>query len=94
MEFATKPCLAWEMIAAALDADITASWVTGDEAHGQDPQLRTALEARGIGYAPAVACSTRVRNNHGRIPLCADVLARRLPATVRQRQSSKPSAPA
>jgi SRSO17 transposase len=56
VQFATKPRLASEMIAAALDAGITASWVTGDEAYGQDPQLRAALEARGTGYVLAVAC--------------------------------------
>ncbi|MBT2369400.1 transposase [Streptomyces sp. ISL-10] len=38
--FATKPRLAWEMIAAALETGVKASWVTGDEAYGQDPQLR------------------------------------------------------
>ncbi|MEU3394895.1 hypothetical protein ABZ863_31575 [Saccharomonospora sp. NPDC046836] len=36
MQFATKPRLAPEMIAAAPDAGITASWVTGDEAYGHD----------------------------------------------------------
>ncbi|WDV34653.1 hypothetical protein OIM90_31635 [Streptomyces sp. AD16] len=36
MQFATKPRLASEMIAAAPDAGITASWVTGDEAYGHD----------------------------------------------------------
>ncbi|MBT2377351.1 transposase [Streptomyces sp. ISL-111] len=35
IEFATKPRLAWEMIAAALDAGVEAPWVTGDEAYGQ-----------------------------------------------------------
>ncbi|WP_307822012.1 IS701 family transposase [Streptomyces coffeae] len=37
VQFTTKPRLAAEMIEAALDAGITASWVTGDEAYGQDP---------------------------------------------------------
>lgn len=36
-QFATKPRLASEIITAALDAGITASWVTGDEAYGQAP---------------------------------------------------------
>ncbi|MFE8950636.1 transposase [Streptomyces sp. NPDC007856] len=90
VQFATEPCLAEEMIGAALDAGITASWVTGDEAYGQDPQLWAALEPRGIGYVLAVACSTRVRINHGRIPARADVLAQRLPATAWQRHSAGP----
>ncbi|MFE5881523.1 IS701 family transposase [Streptomyces hydrogenans] len=44
VRFATKPRLAWEMIAAALDAGVEAPWVTGDEAYGQDPQLIPVLE--------------------------------------------------
>ncbi|WP_435848750.1 IS701 family transposase [Streptomyces javensis] len=88
VQFATKPRLAEEMIAAAMDAGITASWVTGDEAYGQDPQLRAALEARGIGYVMAVACSTRVKINHGRTPVRADTVAGRLPATAWHRQSA------
>ncbi|MGW9027084.1 IS701 family transposase [Streptomyces sp. NPDC055722] len=88
VQFATKPRLAEQMIEAALDAGITASWVTGDEAYGQDPQLRAALKARGIGYVLAVACSTRVRINHGRTPARADTLAGRLPATAWHRQSA------
>ncbi|MFJ2723129.1 IS701 family transposase [Streptomyces sp. NPDC087437] len=88
VQFATKPRLASEMIAAALEAGITASWVTGDEAYGQDPRLRAALKARGIGYVLAVACSTRVRINHGRTPARADTVAGRLPATAWHRQSA------
>lgn len=63
VQFGTKPRLAEEMITAALDAGIAASWVTGDEAYGQDPQLRAALEARGVGHVLTVACSTRVKIN-------------------------------
>lgn len=88
VQFATKPRPASEMLAAALDAGITASWVTGDEAYGQDPQLRAALEARGTGYVLAVACSMRVRINHGRTPIRADTVVGRLPATAWQRHSA------
>jgi SRSO17 transposase len=88
VQFATKPRLASEMIAAALDAGITASWVTGDEAYGQDPQLRAALEARGTGYVLAVACSMWVKINNGRTPVRADTVASRLPATAWHRQSA------
>ncbi|MBT2443421.1 IS701 family transposase [Streptomyces sp. ISL-36] len=86
--FATKPRLAWEMVAAALDAGVQAPWVTGDEAYGQDPQLRAALETHGTGYVMAVACSMRVRINHGRTPVRADTVAGRLPATAWQRHSA------
>ncbi|MFB7740053.1 transposase [Streptomyces sp. NPDC056112] len=82
VDFATKLRLVGEMIAAALDGGITASWVTGDEACGQDPQLRTALEKRGIGYVMAVTRSTRVRINHGRTAVRADTTTGRLPATA------------
>ncbi|MEH0628389.1 IS701 family transposase [Streptomyces stelliscabiei] len=88
VQFATKPRLAFEMIAAALDAGIAASWVTGDKAYGQDPQLRAALEARGTGYVLAVACSMRVSINHGRTLVRADTVAGRLPATDWHRQSA------
>jgi SRSO17 transposase len=88
VQFATKPRLAAEMITTALDAGITAPWVTGDEAYGQDPQLRAALEARGVGYVMAVACSMRVRINHGRTPIRADTVAGRLPASAWHRQSA------
>ncbi len=88
VQFATKPTLALEMIAAALDAGIAASWVTGDEAYGQDPQLRAALETRGTGYVLAVACSMRVRINHGRTAVRADIVTDRLPATAWQRHSA------
>lgn len=92
VQFATKPRLAWEMISAALDAGVKAPWVTGDEAYGQDPQLRAALESRETGYVMAVACSTRVRINQGRTPVRADAAAARLPATAWQRQSAGPGA--
>ncbi len=88
VRFATKPRLAGEMIAAALDTGVPAPWVIGDEAYGQDPRLRAALEARGTGYVLAVACSTRVRINSGRTPIRADTLAARLPATAWQRHSA------
>ncbi|WP_331734065.1 IS701 family transposase (plasmid) [Streptomyces sp. NBC_01220] len=55
--FATKPRLVLQMIAAALDAGVGSSWVTGDAAHGQDPGLRTGLEAR-EGWA---TCSRLLR---------------------------------
>lgn len=88
VQFATKPRLASEMITAALEAGITASWVTGDEAYGHDPQLRAALKAHDIGYVLAVACSTRVRINHSRTPARADTVAGLLPATAWHRQSA------
>src|SRR3954452_11750569 len=50
VSFATKPALARLMLARALDAGVPAAWVAGDEVYGADPDLRAALEARGVGY--------------------------------------------
>jgi len=86
--FATKPALAGRMIEAALDAGITTSWATGDEAYGQDPGLRALLESRRIGYVLAVACSTRVRINQDRSILRAGVAADYLPASAWHRQGA------
>jgi SRSO17 transposase len=66
VKFATKPALATTMITRTLDAGVAAGWVTGDEAYGGDPGMREALEARGIGYVLAVACSHPVRTHAGK----------------------------
>ncbi|SDK62492.1 SRSO17 transposase [Nonomuraea maritima] len=58
--FATKPALAAEMIAAALDTGLSARWVSGDEVYGQDPRLRALLERRRVGYVLAIAGNRRV----------------------------------
>ncbi len=77
--FATKPALARQMIAAALDAGVPAGWVTGDEVYGADPGLRADLEQRGIGYVLAVGCDRRVCVNDGRTLIRVDDLADRIP---------------
>lgn len=86
--FTTKPRLALQMIEQALDAGVSTSWVTGDEAYGQDPGLRAGLEAHGVGYVLAVSCATRVRINQGRTAIRADEAAFRLPASAWHRQSA------
>ncbi|MEU7855542.1 IS701 family transposase [Nonomuraea sp. NPDC049141] len=58
--FATKPALATAMLLAALEAGVQAAWATGDEVYGQDPHLRTALEARRMGHVLATAGNRRV----------------------------------
>jgi SRSO17 transposase len=55
--FATKPELAWTMIARARDAGVPFSWVAGDEVYGGNPKLRSRLEEHGIPYVMATACS-------------------------------------
>jgi SRSO17 transposase len=83
--FATKPALATRMLSRALDAEVPAAWVTGDEVYGADPGLRAELEARGIGYVLAVACDHRVRI--GGASHRADALLRRVPARAWQQVS-------
>jgi SRSO17 transposase len=87
IEFATKPQLAWQMIAAALRAGITAAMVTGDEAYGLEPLLRAGLRELGLGYVLAIA-----RNQHIQatttIRLRADDLAVNLDELAWERRSA------
>nr|WP_127934095.1 transposase [Nonomuraea polychroma] len=71
--FATKPALAAEMIADALDAGLPARWMSGDEVYGQDPRLRPAGAAPG-GYVLAIAGNRRV-NLAGLDRSAADIAA-------------------
>lgn len=50
----TKPQLALEMVAGALDGGVLARWVVADEVYGSDGKLRRGLEARGQAYVLAV----------------------------------------
>lgn len=52
--FATKPALATAMLGRALEGGVPASWVTADEAYGQDHKFRLYLEKRKVGYVVAV----------------------------------------
>jgi SRSO17 transposase len=58
LSFATKPQIACELIAAALDAGVPCAWVLGDVVYGSDSRLRRMLERRGKPYVLAV------RSNH------------------------------
>jgi SRSO17 transposase len=53
--FRTKPHLAREMVARALDAGVPAAWVVADEVYGADDGFRSPLEDRGQPYVLAVA---------------------------------------
>jgi len=57
--FRTKPQLARVMLQRALDAEVPASWVTADEAYGDDPALRRFLEDHGLSYVLAVKSTAR-----------------------------------
>ena len=56
--FATKPVLAREMVARALDAGVPCAWVLADAVYGSDFGLRSMLEERGQAYVLAI------RSNH------------------------------
>jgi len=88
--FASKPALARQMLARALDAGVPAAWVAADEVYGADPALRAALERRGTGYVLAIACHRRVTS--GGVTLRADDLAARLPTRAWQQLSAGPGA--
>ena len=52
--FATKPALAAEMIVDALDAGLSARWVSGDEVYGQDPRLRALSNGFPISFVSVI----------------------------------------
>jgi SRSO17 transposase len=59
--FATKPAMAREMLAAALDAGASCAWVLADALYGSDYQLRRMLEDRGQPYVLAVRSNQHLR---------------------------------
>ena len=56
--FATKPAMAREMIARALDGGVSCAWVLADALYGSDYQFRQMLEGRRQPYVLAI------RSNH------------------------------
>jgi SRSO17 transposase len=52
---ATKPQLAYQMLARTLAAGVPARWVTGDSVYGHDRRLRLWLEAQPHAYVLAVS---------------------------------------
>jgi SRSO17 transposase len=60
--FATKPELAWQMIERACDDPLLSfGWVTGDEAYGDNTELRRRCQSRGVNYVFAVSCDHPLR---------------------------------
>jgi SRSO17 transposase len=88
--FATKPALARQMIARALEAGVPARWVTADEVYGADPGLRAECERRRVGYVLAVARDYQVPTAAGSIR--ADMLTLQLPRRAWQPLSAGPGA--
>ena len=85
VEFATKPELAQEMIAAAV-ASVTAAWVAGDEVYGRNPGLRGYLEEHQVGYVMAVAATDHLPTPRG--PVALKALAVLLPGQAWQKLSA------
>ena len=59
--FATKPAMAREMIAAALDTGLPCAWVLADALYGSDYKLRRMLEDRGQAYVLAMRSNQHLR---------------------------------
>ncbi len=58
--FATKPTLARDMLARALEAGVPATWVTADEIYGSDHNFRRFCEKRQVNYVVAISSNTHL----------------------------------
>jgi SRSO17 transposase len=83
--FATKPRLAKQMFARAVQAGVPFRWAAGDEVYGASPELREWLESEKKGYVLAVACNATVETQAG--PRRADEVAALVPEGAWQRIS-------
>jgi SRSO17 transposase len=90
VEFATKPQLALRMLTRALDAEVPAGWVAGDEVYGQHCGLRRALEERDMSYVLAVPVNQHVTAAVDGRPtdVRVDALSAAVPADQWQRLSA------
>ena len=58
--FATKPQLAQQMLARALDAAVPCAWVTADEVYGSTGAFRMFCEERRLNYVVAISSATHL----------------------------------
>jgi SRSO17 transposase len=88
--FQTKPQLAQQMLARALDAQVPAGWVSADEVYGGDARLRAFLEDHDLAYVLAVKATQPLwaTSEHGPAEVPARQLLARLPARAWQRLSA------
>jgi SRSO17 transposase len=88
--FATKPRLAQQMLARALDAHVPAGWVTADEVYGGDARLRAFLEQQDLAYVLAVKATQPLwaHGEQGPAELPAGELVARLPVRAWRRLSA------
>jgi SRSO17 transposase len=68
VEFATKPKLAQQMLARAVDAGVPAGWVSADEVYGGDARLRAWLEQQGWGMCWRSRPPSRCGQPPSRVP--------------------------
>jgi SRSO17 transposase len=69
--FATRPRQVQDMVDRAVAAGVPFAWFAADEEFGQNPGLRSYLEAEGIAYAMAVPKNTDI--DTGSITSAADL---------------------
>ena len=88
--FATKPQLAQQLLARALDAGVPAGWVTADEVYGGDARLRAWLEQQDLAYVLAVKATQPLwaASAQGPSELPARELVAGLPARAWRRRSA------
>jgi len=84
VSFATKPALAKDMLARALDAGVPCRWVTGDSIYGSDRRLRFFLEQRNQPFVLAVTAKEPLMFG-GVLCQRADKIAEQVPAEAWQR---------
>lgn len=84
--FATKPILARQMLARALDAGVPAQWVTGDSVYGNDGKLRRWLEERRVAHVLGVSGNHYIWIGFQQQPVA--VVAQRVPRKAWQRLSA------
>jgi SRSO17 transposase len=78
--FATKPELARVMPQRALEAGVSAGWVTADEVDGGSPALRGWLEGRQLPYVLAVKATEPLRSPSPCGPSAPAQLAEQIPS--------------
>jgi SRSO17 transposase len=90
VRFRTKPEIAREMVARALDAGVPCGWALGDAIYGADRRLRVMLEGRGQPYLLGVRGNDTVwAELGGQLGQHApEVLARALPPQAWRRLSA------
>jgi SRSO17 transposase len=90
VEFATKPKLAQQMLARAVDAGVPAGWVSADEVYGGDARLRAWLEQQGLAYVLAIKATqplwAQSEQGPAEVPACR--LVQQLPTRVWRRLSA------